>query len=999
MKRLHTLSFVLFLSLLLRTASAQSDGPIFFLDPAGHTSVVHQALFTADGKEVLSVGEDKVIRIWDTKTGRQLGTIHGEVGRGPEDKLYAAALSRDGKVLAVAGNTYEGALSGDFEKNRVYIRLIHLDDLRAQPVRVSMTLLPSSRAVKAHMNTIYALAFSPTDSAVLASGSQDNTVCLWDTGTGRCLHVLEGHGDGVDGLAWSPDGKHLASAGLDSKVCFWNTQDGTLDRSATLDHPARAVAWSPDSRYVAAGDTGGFITLFRDGGRKQAGRWKQAQSVSSLTFSPDSRTLIGGQEGVGPRYPVTTWTVPDGHPDAEFNRHTANVTSLNFSPDGTRFASAGGSDNDIYLRETLGGPLLRLAGSGGATSETAWAQTPGAGGKTDYQLAWKTGGRAVHIFDFMQAMTTAPKTPPAAGALRRSADGRTLSHSALAVTLSTGVSFPPKPDASDINAQNDFILCQSFTPDGRAVVVGSRFTLALYDASSGMLLRKFIGHTGPVTSVAVSPDGKYLASSSSDQTVAVWPLAGSGDAQSPLIQLFAGSDGEYVAWNPEFGYYACSPEGERLIGWQTNNGPDKLADYAPASSFVNRNRPDVMALLLAKGNVIDAIAAAGASAQKIQQTAPTVQITSAAGNTTLSRTAAFRVMVTPRAGNALDRLSVSVNGHTRAVRRFAGDAFDARDFQKQGERWVGTISVKLRPGANTVTALAVGADKNESPVSSVTVTSAASAGGGLPALNVLAVGISKYDRFLDLTYPDADAVSIADAFKAQEGRLFSRVDVMTLTDAQATRAGIRAALAALKNKGQTQDENDYNVVFVAGHGGDVNGDQYYLIPSDVDTSSEASVQRTAVPWSDFDDALQSLPGNVILLLDACHSAGKGGSNNAAYASVLDSLAHRVSNGSSPIITFASCLPSETSQEGPQWRHGVFTRVLLDGLGGRAAAPSGVVTVDSLAQYLRVQVAKQTGSQQNPRAFGVDTSNVTADLPLARPSRAAALPAARREAQR
>ena len=175
MKLLLRLCLALLLGFWLRPAMAQSDQPSLFLDPGGHTGIVRQALFTPGGKELISVGEDKVIRVWDTQTGKQLGTIHGQIGEGPHGQLYAAALSHDGKTLAVAGNTYEGELSSDaFDKNRVYVYVIHLDDLRAQPIRVSMSLLPTDGAVKAHMNTIFTLAFSPTDDSLLASGSQDN---------------------------------------------------------------------------------------------------------------------------------------------------------------------------------------------------------------------------------------------------------------------------------------------------------------------------------------------------------------------------------------------------------------------------------------------------------------------------------------------------------------------------------------------------------------------------------------------------------------------------------------------------------------------------------------------------------------------------------------------------------------------------------------------------------------------------------------------------------
>lgn len=72
-------------------------------------------------------------------------------------------------------------------------------------------------------------SFSP-DGSLLASGSCDRTVRLWDVAAGRCLRVLAGHADWVRTVAFSPDGRWLASGSHDETIRIWEVQTGKLVR-------------------------------------------------------------------------------------------------------------------------------------------------------------------------------------------------------------------------------------------------------------------------------------------------------------------------------------------------------------------------------------------------------------------------------------------------------------------------------------------------------------------------------------------------------------------------------------------------------------------------------------------------------------------------------------------------------------------------------------------------------------------------------------------------
>ncbi|NJL15525.1 MAG: hypothetical protein HC913_22625, partial [Microscillaceae bacterium] len=98
------------------------DEPRLVIDTQGHASTVGTILFTPDGKTLISVSEDKTIRFWDVRTGELKKTLRGQVGEGPEGKIYAVAISPDGQTLAVGGYL---SFNNDAEYGR--IRLIDLN--------------------------------------------------------------------------------------------------------------------------------------------------------------------------------------------------------------------------------------------------------------------------------------------------------------------------------------------------------------------------------------------------------------------------------------------------------------------------------------------------------------------------------------------------------------------------------------------------------------------------------------------------------------------------------------------------------------------------------------------------------------------------------------------------------------------------------------------------------------------------------------------------------
>jgi WD40 repeat protein len=155
-----------------------------------------------------------------------------------------------------------------------------------------------------HTGAVRSVAFSP-DGRLLASGSWDDTIKLWDVATGSLVRSLSGHTDWVMSVAFSPDGRLLASGSWDDTIKLWDVATGSLVRSLSGHTGAvNSVAFSPDGRLLASGSCGkaeglycvqGEIKLWEvASGREVRSLSGHTSWVMSVAFSPDGRLLASG---------------------------------------------------------------------------------------------------------------------------------------------------------------------------------------------------------------------------------------------------------------------------------------------------------------------------------------------------------------------------------------------------------------------------------------------------------------------------------------------------------------------------------------------------------------------------------------------------------------------------------------------------------------------------------------------------------------------------------
>ncbi|OBQ33703.1 MAG: hypothetical protein AN485_18045, partial [Anabaena sp. MDT14b] len=206
-----------------------------------------------------------------------------------------------------------------------------------------------------HSQQVRSVAYSP-DGQTLASGSVDRTIKLWNVNTGNLLQTLKGHSHWVWSVAYSPDGQTLVSGSYDNTIKLWNVNTGNLLK--TLEGHSDwviSVAYSPDGQTVASGSNDRTIKLWNV---KTGNLLKTLEGhsdwVISVAYSPDGQTVASGSNDKT----IKLWNVKTGNLLQTFAAHSRSVNSVAYSPDGQTLASGNG-DNTIKLWNVKTGKLLQ----------------------------------------------------------------------------------------------------------------------------------------------------------------------------------------------------------------------------------------------------------------------------------------------------------------------------------------------------------------------------------------------------------------------------------------------------------------------------------------------------------------------------------------------------------------------------------------------------------------------------------------------------------------
>ncbi len=461
----------------------------------GHTDSVLGLAYSHDGNRIASGSGDRTTKLWDTHTGQPILTL-----RDLPVTVYSVALSGDGKRVVM------GSL----------LNTVKVWDLGLRPESWTSLRRPGA---------VIAVALSG-DGQRAAGAGQDGDLVFWDMGTGFEVSPPNGHRGDVLAVALDRDGGRAVSGGVDGKVKVWDVANRKVVWTLTGHKMAVAgVALSLDGKRVASGSFDMTVRLWdADTGKALRTLSGHTDWVWAVTFADGGRQVVSAsQDGT-----VKVWDAETGKELRTLRGHKGGVLCVAVSGDGRRVVS-GGQDGTVRVWDAATGDLLvTLPGNG--------FRVPCVAISSDGTRAFSGSfPNAIKIWD----LTTGQELVALHGhhglvlGLALSRDGKRL--------LSGGRDRYARAWDADNDLDYLALKCPhsihsaAVTADGGRVVSGDgNGIVRLWDGNTGQVLRVLPGHQTPVTAVALSADGERIAS-----------FAGHFEKNipGPLLEMFL--------WNPK----------------------------------------------------------------------------------------------------------------------------------------------------------------------------------------------------------------------------------------------------------------------------------------------------------------------------------------------------------------------------------------------------------------------------------------------------------------
>jgi WD40 repeat protein len=598
---------------------------------------------------------DKTLRVWSLPEGRLLHTLRVPIGPGDAGKIYAAAVSPDGRWIAAGGWDAQWATSNtDF---------VYVFDAQTGAMVAHVGPLES---------VINHLAFSPDGRWLAASSSKGAGLKVIETGSWRIAAEDKNYADDSYGAAFAPDGR-LYTVAYDGKIRLYGpgpnfrkerevtTQDSTQPYSVAVDPRGELIAVGfSNSRAVNVYDASTLQFRFSADTKEF-----NNGNLSKVAWSGDGNHLVAG--GSYESKFEDSWKSPLVIFDREGKRvgdpvPVSSDAILNLQPCSAAIAVAAADPGFALVNSNARVDLWR---SGVAPDlrdkvDEAFTIAPDA---TKVRFGLKDRADDPVVFDLsLRTITRAPTPLP---------DFSEPLIEGLPVSDWKN-NYEPKFDGKPIALQ-DYETSRSLAirSDRTGFVLGTEYVLRAFDNHGRQLWQQ--DGPGIAWGVNVSADGRLIVVAYGDGTIR-WRRWSDG---KELLALFVNRKTlNWIAWTPS-GYYMASSGGEDLIGWLVNRGWNQPADFFPVSKFRDTYaRADIVQQVLTTLDEGEAVQLANrANPMKtvtppiIESLPPVLSILSPADNSRADGPdVTLEYIVRSPSGSPLDDVEATVNGEAATMR-------------------------------------------------------------------------------------------------------------------------------------------------------------------------------------------------------------------------------------------------------------------------------------------------------------------------------------------
>ncbi len=527
-----------------------------------HSTALTAVACSADGLHVATGSKDKQMRLWEVKTGTQVGeplphqsVVHA-IAFHPSEPFILAGCG-NGECRLWSRQTLKSALivspheaRADTPAHDASVEVVHFTPdgryfLTASQDKTAKVWNTATRKPLgkpfSHQGLVSAAVFSPEGTQVL-TGSTDHVAWLWPLRLGEALGKPTERQADVVAVAVSPNGEMLASASTDSSVRLWDSATRSA-RGGPLKHGDRvnAIAFSPDGQFLLTASDDTYARLWDAKNGKLVQAITHASGVRSIAFSRDgSLFLTADADGTAQLWEAGT----DAKMVGSAMKHR-KLTSAILSPDGRIVCTVGGASIqlwDVPSGKQLTEPLVHK--SVGTDAVGNKKETPVevvsasfsynakyvvAGCKNGTAQVWVTAsGKPYTQAQHNKEVVTAVAFSPMEYAVVTASKGGTA-------WLSI---WEDGRARIEMLQQKVAFTTVGFSDDGRTLVTaGVDGTTQLWEAHTGKPLGEPLQHRASVNAIAFYPNGQALVTGCKDGVVRLWPLLPPASADREKLRL------------------------------------------------------------------------------------------------------------------------------------------------------------------------------------------------------------------------------------------------------------------------------------------------------------------------------------------------------------------------------------------------------------------------------------------------------------------------------